>query len=68
MLCLYFISTLGLVCGCLLFSLFLDVVSGRHSPVPPGPKPKFISGNIHQLPQEKAWIAYARWSEQYGTL
>lgn len=35
-------------------------------PLPPGPKPRFFSGNVHQLPSSMAWLTYASWSKLYG--
>ncbi|OJA14465.1 hypothetical protein AZE42_12230, partial [Rhizopogon vesiculosus] len=28
-------------------------------PLPPGPPPKFFTGNAHQLPQKEHWRTYA---------
>ncbi|KIK79440.1 hypothetical protein PAXRUDRAFT_280461 [Paxillus rubicundulus Ve08.2h10] len=39
--------------------------SARHQPLPPGPEPKFFSGNIHQLPRSEAWKVFAKWSEAF---
>ncbi|KAL0577368.1 hypothetical protein V5O48_004620 [Marasmius crinis-equi] len=35
---------------------------------PPGPKPRLISGNFHDVPQYKPWRTYADWSKLYGPL
>jgi hypothetical protein len=35
-------------------------------PLPPGPKPWPIIGNLLDLPKNKAWITYQLWSQQYG--
>ncbi|KZV76685.1 cytochrome P450 [Peniophora sp. CONT] len=32
----------------------------------PGPKPRFFTGNIHQIPRSEAWKTYMEWSKQYG--
>ncbi|EGN94381.1 hypothetical protein SERLA73DRAFT_96479 [Serpula lacrymans var. lacrymans S7.3] len=40
--------------------------SAHRFPVPPGPKPKFWTGNVHQLPTSNAWVTYMKWSQQYG--
>ncbi len=34
--------------------------------LPPGPKGLPILGNIFDVPKEFEWLAYARWSRQYG--
>ncbi|PPR07643.1 hypothetical protein CVT24_006545 [Panaeolus cyanescens] len=39
----------------------------RGSNYPPGPKPRFISGNTHDVPQEKPWIGFANWTKKYGS-
>jgi hypothetical protein len=40
----------------------------RHRlPLPPGPKPWPIIGNALDIPTSTPWIAYAKWSEVYGT-
>ncbi|KAG0694047.1 cytochrome P450 [Suillus ampliporus] len=35
-------------------------------PLPPGPRPKFFTGNTHQLPKQEPWLMYATWAESYG--
>ncbi|KAF7348409.1 O-methylsterigmatocystin oxidoreductase [Mycena sanguinolenta] len=35
-------------------------------PFPPGPKPKFLVGNLFDIPTETAWITYTEWGKQYG--
>ncbi|KAJ7061569.1 cytochrome P450 [Mycena amicta] len=37
-------------------------------PLPPGPPKRFLSGNLHQLPKIKPWLAYAEWSKEYGPI
>ncbi|OAX32366.1 cytochrome P450, partial [Rhizopogon vinicolor AM-OR11-026] len=37
-------------------------------PLPPGPSPKFFTGNAHQLPQKEHWRTYAAWAETYGPI
>ncbi|KAG2140991.1 cytochrome P450 [Suillus clintonianus] len=55
--------------------LFVTVVtiyfySRRRSrlPLPPGPPPKFFTGNVHQLPKKEPWRMYATWAETYGPI
>lgn len=35
-------------------------------PYLPGSKPKFFTGNTHNIPVTKPWITYADWGKQYG--
>ncbi|KAK6597503.1 cytochrome p450 [Botrytis cinerea] len=37
-------------------------------PLPPGPKPLPIIGNIHQAPRSHGWRKYCEWSKQYGPI
>ncbi|KAJ7653505.1 cytochrome P450, partial [Mycena rosella] len=37
-----------------------------HLPFPPGPKPRFIIGNLYDIPAELPWLTYADWGKQYG--
>ncbi|KAK0455666.1 cytochrome P450 [Desarmillaria tabescens] len=36
-------------------------------PLPPGPPPKLLSGNIHQMPRTAPWATFAEWSRRYGS-
>lgn len=46
--------------------LFLTFWRSRSSHLPPGPKPRFFTGNVHQFPRSEAWKVYAEWAKQYG--
>jgi cytochrome P450 len=35
-------------------------------PLPPGPRPRFFTGNVHQLPKKELVWTYATWAERYG--
>ena len=37
------------------------------APLPPGPKPLPILGNLFDLPTETPWVTYAEWSKSLGT-
>ncbi|KDQ13973.1 hypothetical protein BOTBODRAFT_356488 [Botryobasidium botryosum FD-172 SS1] len=39
-----------------------------HLPLPPGPKPEPIIGNLRQIPLQGAESKYTEWSHQYGDL
>ncbi|KAF7346475.1 hypothetical protein MSAN_01875600 [Mycena sanguinolenta] len=54
-------------------SIFLAVVgflerrkAASRLPFPPGPKPRFLAGNLFDIPTETAWITYTEWGKQYG--
>jgi hypothetical protein len=35
-------------------------------PLPPGPKPLPIIGNLLDIPREKEWLTYHAWNQKYG--
>lgn len=35
-------------------------------PFPPGPKPKFFSGNVDDIPKTYPWLGYAAMAKEYG--
>ncbi|KAG2743323.1 cytochrome P450 [Suillus brevipes Sb2] len=37
-------------------------------PLPPGPRPRFFTGNVHQLPKKELVWTYATWAERYGPI
>jgi hypothetical protein len=36
-------------------------------PLPPGPKPRSLIGNLLDMPSDYYWITYAKWSKQYDS-
>ncbi|KZV82829.1 cytochrome P450 [Exidia glandulosa HHB12029] len=37
-------------------------------PLPPGPKPRWIVGNLFDMPSDSPWMRFAEWSELYGEI
>ncbi|KAJ7672763.1 CyP450 monooxygenase [Mycena rosella] len=37
-------------------------------PFPPGPAPRFITGNLHEIPAKQPWLTYTDWKSQYGDI
>lgn len=54
----------------LLVGLFVVARPRRASslPLPPGPRPLPIIGNVHQAPKSHAWRRYLEWSKKYGPI
>jgi hypothetical protein len=43
-----------------------DVLLWRR--MPPGPPPKFLIGNKHEVPAQYPWIKFQEWSKKYGDI
>ena len=35
-------------------------------PLPPGPKPLPLLGNLLDVPLTRQWLVYSQWAERYG--
>jgi hypothetical protein len=59
---------LGLLLGALLVlgATYLLVRRQPRRPLPPGPKPVPLLGNLHQLPKSLQWLHLYHWSKKYG--
>lgn len=40
----------------------------RLAPLPPGPKPDFLIGNVRDFPQTQMFETFTQWREKYGDL
>lgn len=50
----------------LCISIFLVVRTWTQRPLPPGPKRRFIIGNLLNMPSQSPWIEWAKWRKVYG--
>lgn len=62
-----YVVILGLLLG-LYFAKRRKPTSTSSLPLPPGPKPLPIVGNVHQAPKSHGWQTYRKWSEEYGPI
>ncbi|EJD49807.1 cytochrome P450, partial [Auricularia subglabra TFB-10046 SS5] len=37
-------------------------------PYPPGPSPKWLIGNLFDMPSSSSWLRYSEWGKQYGEI
>lgn len=64
-------APLALLGGVVLFLVYRLVVhfkSAQRPPLPPGPKPKFLVGNLGDLPKpgEQEWVHWLKHKDLYG--
>lgn len=52
----------------LLAGLYKGIKKQGQLPLPPGPKPLPIIGNLHQMPQAQRWQAFREWANKYGPI
>lgn len=57
---------LGIFSAVIIARLFISWLKRPSLPLPPGPKPAPLIGNILQLPKSLQWLHLYHWSKQYG--
>lgn len=50
----------------LIKSIFFTTSQIRPGPLPPGPKPLPLIGNLLDLPQEQEWVHWTKYAKLYG--
>jgi hypothetical protein len=58
----------GVVAAALVFSVLKQQTSRRSLPLPPGPKPLPLIGNLLDIPKSMVWLTYQTWSKRYGDI
>ena len=61
------VLSLAIVLGFVLYRRQQSKPSGLRSlPLPPGPKPHWIFGNVFDMPLEMPWKRFRDWTDTYG--
>ncbi|KAJ4266140.1 hypothetical protein NW762_004120 [Fusarium torreyae] len=60
--------SLGFSAAVVLWLLYSLVGQRSKGPLPPGPKPAPLIGNVHQLPKSLQWLHLYHWSKEYGPI
>jgi cytochrome P450 len=58
----------ALVCATLVGAVCYGMEKRKVLPLPPGPRPIPIIGNIRGIDINAAWLAYTEWGKQYGDI
>lgn len=64
-------QTAKLLAGLVIFVAIKRWVDARKAnpkglPLPPGPKPAWLIGNVKDMPTSFEWLTYAEWGRKYG--
>jgi hypothetical protein len=58
----------GTIAAVLVYAILRRQTVRGSLPLPPGPKPLPIVGNLFDIPQGKAWLTYRDWHDRYGDI